>query len=221
MTKLVIFGLSNILSDLVDAAESIGLPVRAVVCHEKEDDHARSVSVAVRRGEWARIGQTPDVMDLNDFTPMPDDAFLLGPTTPRRESLAALVAARWPNHFATLVHSTAYVSRLATLSPGVFVGANSVIAPGTTLDQHVFVNRGVTIGHDNTIGKFSRIQPGSAIGGLSRFGKAVTVGIGARTVERLHIGDGAVIAGGSVVFRDVKAHTLVAGNPARFSKLLD
>lgn len=221
MTKLVIFGTSNILSDLVDAAHSIALAVRAIVRHEKEDDDPRSISLAVRLESWARIGQKPDVMDITGFTPEPDDVFLLGPTTPRREALAALVTAQWHSNFVTLVHRTAYVSSLATLSPGVFVGANSVIAPGTTLEKHVFVNRGVTIGHDNIVGEYSRIQPGAALGGLSRIGRGVTIGIGARTLERLNIGDGAVVAGGSVVVRDVSARTLVAGAPARVSKNLD
>jgi sugar O-acyltransferase (sialic acid O-acetyltransferase NeuD family) len=220
MAHLVIFGLSNILSDLVDAATSIRMMVRVVVRHEQEEEDQRSVPLAARLKAWAHIGQKPVVLDLNDFVPVPEDVFLLGPTTPKRKILAALVTAQWPNKFITLVHRTAYVSPMATLSPGVFIGANSVVAAGTTLEEHVFVNRGATIGHDNIVGAFSRIQPGAALGGLSQIGKGVTIGIGARTVERLHIGDDAVVAAGSVVVRDVASRTLVAGSPARFSKNL-
>src|ERR1700686_1306489 len=53
----------------------------------------------------------------------------LGPTTPARAALAAELQKRFDLHFHTLVHGTAYVSPLAKLGDGVFVGANSVIGP--------------------------------------------------------------------------------------------
>ena len=108
--------------------------------------------------------------------------------------------------------------QLATIGAGTFVGARSVIAAGAALGEHVFVNRGVTIGHDTRIGAFSRIQPGSAIGGLSRLGRGVTVGIGATLIERLVIGDNAVIGAGSTVLNDVPENVVVVGTPAAVKK---
>jgi sugar O-acyltransferase (sialic acid O-acetyltransferase NeuD family) len=220
MRPLVIFGTSNIISDLVDAAMSVGWSVRAIVRHDAEDMDPRSVSLADRLSQWATVGIRPAVLDLDNYHPLPDDACILGPTTPTRARLAALVKDRWGIEFTTLVHRTAYVSPLAHLGQGTFIGANSVVAPGTSLAEHVFVNRGVTVGHDNKIGAFCRIQPGAALGGLSEYGIGVTVGIGARTLERLHVGEGAVIAGGAVVLEDVPAHVMVAGVPARIKKHL-
>lgn len=46
-------------------------------------------------------------------------------------------------------------------------------------------------------------------------GNDVWFGGGVTVVPGVSIGDGAVIAAGSVVVHDVPAHTLVAGNPAR------
>jgi sugar O-acyltransferase (sialic acid O-acetyltransferase NeuD family) len=221
MRQLVIFGTSNILSDLVDAAMSVGWSVRAIVCHDAEDSDPRSVSLADRLDQWAALGINPAVLDLGSYCPQPDDACLLGPTTPSRARLAAIVKDRWRIHFATLVHRTAYVSPLAQLGEGTFVGANSIVAPGTKMAEHVFVNRGVTVGHDNQIGAFCRIQPGAALGGLSEFGAGVTIGIGARTLERLRVGEGVVIAGGAVVLEDVPDHVMVAGVPARIKKRLE
>lgn len=218
--SLVIFGTSNILSDLVDAALSVGWSVRAIVRHDAEDTDPRSVSLENRLTQWAKAGIRLNVLELNDYDPRPDDACLLGPTTPTRARLAALVQDRWGIQFTTLVHRTAYVSPLAKLGQGTFIGANSVVAPGTSLAEHVFVNRGVTVGHDNTIGAFCRIQPGAALGGLSDYEAGVTVGIGARMLERLRIGEGAVIAGGAVVLEDVPAYVMVAGVPARIKKQL-
>jgi sugar O-acyltransferase (sialic acid O-acetyltransferase NeuD family) len=160
------------------------------------------------------------VQHLQDFIPGPDELYILGPTTPTRAALAHELATRFNLPFTTLVHPTAYVSKLATLSQGVFVGAKTAIGPGVRLDEHVFINRGVTIGHDTHIGAFSRIQPGSNLGGLSQVGRGVTIGIGATLIERLIIGANAYVGAGAVVIADVAADTLVVGNPARFSKSL-
>lgn len=219
--RLVIFGASNIVSDIADAAWSVGLRTRAVVLHEYEELHPRSIPLSERVRMLEDLGGVPRIEQFERFEPEPGDVYILGPTTPRRSALAAEVQARWGLTFTNLVHRTAYVSPGARLGPGVFVGACSVISPGTTLAEHVFVNRGVTIGHDNVIGSFSRIQPGAALGGLSRIGRGVTVGLGARLYERLVVGDGAIVAAGAVVRHDVEAFVLMAGSPARLMKRLE
>lgn len=203
--KLVIFGASNILSDIFDCALANGLAVSAVVIHQPESAGSRDIAVAERVQAWGRFGPVPAVLPFDAFQPGADEAYLLGPTTPTRKQLADELQRRFGLDFCSLVHPTAYVSPLATLGAGVFVGARSAIAPGAVLGEHVFVNRGVTIGHDTHIGAFSRLQPGCNVGGLSRFGTGVTIGIGATVVERLVVGDGAFIGAGAIVAADVPA----------------
>lgn len=218
--RLVIFGASNIVSDLFECALANGLIPAKVVLHLPEGSGERDIPVAQRAASLAPLCTPPAIQALDEFEPGPDEVYLLGPTTPTRATLAALLTERFGLQFHTLVHPTAYVSPLATLGPGVFVGANSAIASGAVLAEHVFVNRGATIGHDTQIGAFSRIQPGSNLGGLSHLGRGVTVGIGATLLERLVIGDNAVIAAGAAVLRDVPESTLVAGVPATIRKRL-
>ena len=216
--RLVIFGASNILSDLFDCALANGLLPAKVVIHLPENRDERSIPVAQRVAQLAPLCPPPVIAPLAEFRPAADEVYLLGPTTPTRAALAAEVQRRFALAFHTLVHPTAYVSPLATLARGTFVGARSVIAAGAALDEHVFVNRGATIGHDTCIGAFSRIQPGSAVGGLSKLGRGVTVGIGATLVERLSIGDNAVIGAGSIVLKDVPENVVVFGSPATIRK---
>src|SRR6266478_3425733 len=149
--RLVIFGASNIISDLFDCALANHLVPAKVVLHLAEDDGDRSVPVAVRVASLAPLCTPPVIETLDEFRPAPGEVYLLGPTTPTRATLAAEVTNRFHLPFHTLIHPTAYVSPLAALGPGVFVGANSAIAPGAVLEEHVFVNRGATIGHDTRI----------------------------------------------------------------------
>lgn len=213
--KLVIFGLSNFLSDLFDCAHANGFVLHKVVVHHPESPGPRDVPLAQRLAAFARLATPPAVQALDDFRPEQGECYLLGPTTPERAELAQELDRRHGLDFCTMVHPTAYVSPLAQLGQGVFVGARSVIAPGVCLGAHVCVNRGVTIGHDTRIGAFSRIQPGANIGGLSMIGGGVTIGLGATLVERLVLGDGVTVGAGAVLLRDLPSGVVATGVPAR------
>lgn len=218
--RLVIFGSSNIVSDLFDCALANGLIPAKVVLHLPESAGERDIPLAARIAALKGLCDVPQVETLDAFQPGADELYLLGPTTPTRANLAAELERRFGLRFHTLVHPTAYVSPLARLGQGVFVGAKSVIGPGACLGDHVFVNRGVTIGHDTHIGSYSRIQPGANLGGLSRIGRGVTISIGATLLERLVIGNGASVGAGAVAIADVPDDVLVLGVPAKFKKIL-
>ena len=51
-----------------------------------------------------------------------------------------------------------------------------------------------------------------------RLGDDVWVGSGAILLPGVTVGDGAIVAAGAVVTRDVEPRTVVGGNPARFIK---
>jgi sugar O-acyltransferase (sialic acid O-acetyltransferase NeuD family) len=213
--RLVIFGLSNFLSDIFDCALANGLVLHKVVVHHAEKPAPRDVPLTQRLEALARIVTPPAVQALDAFRPGEHECYLLGPTTPKRAALARELNGRHGLMFCTLVHPTAYVSPLAELGQGVFVGARSVIAPGARLGEHVCVNRGVTIGHDTSIGAFSRIQPGANLGGLSTIGNGVTIGLGATLIERLVLGDGVTVGAGAVLLQDLPPGVVAAGVPAR------
>lgn len=214
--KLVIFGVSNILSDLFDCALANGLALHKIVVHHQETVGPRDVPLTKRLEALARIATPPAVQMFDAFRPEADECYLLGPTTPERAALAQELAQRHGLAYCTLVHPTAYVSPLAQLGQGVFVGARSVIAPGVCLEEHVFINRGVTIGHDTRIGAFSRVQPGANLGSLSMIGRGVTIGLGATLIERLVLGDRVTVGAGAVLLQDLPAGVLATGVPARF-----
>jgi sugar O-acyltransferase (sialic acid O-acetyltransferase NeuD family) len=218
--RLVILGASNIVSDLFDCALANDLPPAKVVLHWPEAVGERDIPLAARIAALEGLCAPPCVEMLDDFHPCAGELYLLGPTAPARDGLAAEIERRFGLRYHSLIHPAAYVSPLAQLGEGVFVGASSVIGPGVRLGDHVFVNRGVTIGHDTQIGSFSRVQPGANLGGLSRIGSGVTIAIGATVLERLVIGDGAFVGAGAVVTKDVADGVRVFGGPAKFRPAL-
>lgn len=218
--QLVIFGASNILSDLCDCALANGLQPSKVVLHLADAGGDRSLDIHERIAALAPYCTPPVLQQLDDFTPADGERYLLGPTTPAREALALELKRRFALTFMTLIHPSACVSPMSRIGEGGFVGANSVVAPGAVLGEHVFVNRGATIGHDTHIGAFSRIQPGANLGGLSRIGRGVTVAIGATLIERLVVGDRAFIGAGALITKDVAADELVLAVPSQARKSL-
>lgn len=90
------------------------------------------------------------------------------------------------------------------------IGSNVLIAGNVTImsrHDHVFTEPGVTI-WDSSRGKDE----------LTVIGNDVWIGQNAIIMAGVKIGDGSVIAAGSVVTKDVAPCTVVGGNPARCLK---
>lgn len=219
-THLVIFGASNILSDLVECALANRLMPSKIILDLPEPSGTRDLSLADRIKKWAPVCPAPIVESLENFYPQEGELYILGPTTPSREHLLAKVLEQHALQFCTLIHPTAHVSGMATIGDGVFVGAGSLIGPGALIENHVFINRGVTIGHDTHIGSFTRIQPGCNIGGLTTIGRSASIGIGATIIDRIVMGDHAALAAGSTLLNDLPSKMMAAGSPAIVKKPL-
>lgn len=214
MPDIVVFGASNFLSDLADCAHANGLRISRVVIDQDQPPDPRDVPLRERVRGFEQLGMAVHIERIEAFEPRAGELYVIGPTTPRRFALVKRLQQRYGLRFHTLVHPRAFVSPLAEMGEGCFVGAGSVLAPGVRLGAHVFVNRGVTIGHDTAIESYARLQPGANLGGLTRVGRGSTVGLGATVLERLVIGSETVVAAGAVVTSDLPDRVMAAGVPA-------
>lgn len=219
-TNLVIFGASNILSDIVECALAKELVPSKIILDLPEPSGTRDLSIDDRIKTWAHVCPAPIVESFKNFNPQEGELYILGPTTPSRENLLNKVLQQYALKFYTLIHPTAYISSMATIGDGVFVGAGSLIGPGALIENHVFINRGVTIGHDTHVQSFTRIQPGCNIGGLTNIGRSVSIGIGATIIDRIVVGNHSLLAAGSVLLDDLPSKMMAAGSPAIVKKHL-
>ena len=111
------------------------------------------------------------------------------------------------------------VSTLTTIESDMIMEGTVIfpgvrIAIGCQIKRNVVINYNAVIGHDTVIGDHSVISPGVNLGGRIIGGEAVLYGIGASVLQRIKIGNGAVIAAGSSVWLHVPDDITMVGVPA-------
>ncbi len=99
------------------------------------------------------------------------------------------------------------------------------IHPGAEIGEGLFIDHGmgVVIGETSDIGDNVTLYQGVTLGGTSlqrtkrhpTLGNNVVVGVGAKLIGNITIGEGAKIGAGSVVITSVPAHATVVGVPGR------
>ncbi len=98
------------------------------------------------------------------------------------------------------------------------LAAETEIGAGTELG---YGGLGIVIHKDARLGRDVRVAPGVVIGGRSEqpgvpvIGDRVKIGVGAKILGPIKIGDGALIGANAVVIHDVAPGAVVVGVPAR------
>jgi sugar O-acyltransferase (sialic acid O-acetyltransferase NeuD family) len=145
----------------------------------------------------------------------PGETFLVAIARPEvRRRMVDVLLARGLGA-ATVVHPRAIVGPETTLGVGVLVLGGAHVSSSISIGDHVQVHYNATVGHDAVLDELVTVYPGANVSGSVHLEPEVTVGSAAVVLQGLTVGKGAFVGAGAVVTRDVRAGTVVVGNPAR------
>lgn len=111
--------------------------------------------------------------------------------------------------FATLVASSATVSRTAKLGEGVQVLPRATVNAGASIGMQTILNSGSLIEHDCHIENYVHIAPGATICGGTTIREMTQVGPNSVVAQGLNIGEYSIIGAGVSVVRSIERYTKV------------
>lgn len=121
-----------------------------------------------------------------------------------------------PEMMATFVHPSAYVAPNVIIKEGCVIMPHVMISAGTTIGRNSLIMGGVGIGHNTNIGEFNHIAMQSVVGSYIETAIGVHFGLNCTIREYLKIGEYSTIGMGAVLTKDVGAHEMWVGVPAKF-----
>jgi len=105
------------------------------------------------------------------------------------------------------------VQKNARIGKNCKISSHTFVCEGVTIEDNVFVGHGVMFINDS-YPRATKVEPTVVRQGAS-------IGSGATILANVTIGEHALIGAGSVVTRDVPAHAIVAGCPARLLRFAE
>ena len=104
------------------------------------------------------------------------------------------------------------------------ISSHTFICEGVTIEDEVFIGHGVTFINDTypratSDGRLQTEADWKVERTLVRRG--ASIGSGATVLPNVTVGENAIVGAGSIVTHDVPPNTIVAGNPARFLRLVE
>lgn len=117
--------------------------------------------------------------------------------------------------FATLIASTAKVSRHAQIGEGSVVMHNAFVNAGAMVGVNCIINTASNLEHDVAIGDNTHVSTGVMVNGDCKVGERVFIGSQSVIVNGITICDDAIIGAGSVVHRPIDSAGIYFGNPAK------
>lgn len=115
---------------------------------------------------------------------------------------------------ATLVASTARVSRHATLGEGTVVMHYAFVNAGALVGNNCIINTFANIEHDVVVGDQCHISTGTMVNGDCKIGERCFIGSLSVVANGVSVGDDIVVGAGSLVRKSIKEKGIYSGNPA-------
>lgn len=111
--------------------------------------------------------------------------------------------------FATIVASSAQVSKHATIAPGTVVLHNACINAGAQIGHGCIINTLACIEHDTIIEDYCHISTGAIINGGSKIGRATFIGSQAIIAQSINIPPECVVSAGEFINKTITSKGII------------
>ena len=115
---------------------------------------------------------------------------------------------------ATIIASTARVSKYATVGEGTVVMHQAFVNAGAQIDDNCIINTFCNIEHDAHVGAQSHISTGTMVNGDCAVGERVFIGSQSVLANGIEVADDIIVGAGSFVRKTIRQKGIYSGNPA-------
>ena len=115
---------------------------------------------------------------------------------------------------ATIIASTAHVSKYAELGEGTVIMHHAFVNAGAKIGDNCIINTFVNIEHDAEVGNQCHISTGTMVNGECKIGENSFIGSQSVCANCIEIASDIIVGAGSVVRKSIRVKGIYAGNPA-------
>ena len=205
MKSLILIGGGGHCKSVIEVAESVGYEIKGIL------DMPDEVGKEVLPGHKV-IGtddEIPQYVEECDF--IITVGFIKNPAL--RIKLYNKVKAAG-GRLATIIASTAHVSKYAELGEGTVIMHHAFVNAGAKIGDNCIINTFVNIEHDAVVGNQCHISTGTMVNGECKIGENCFIGSQSVCANCIEIASDIIVGAGSVVRKSIRMKGIYAGNPA-------
>lgn len=116
--------------------------------------------------------------------------------------------------FATIVASTAHVSKYSKIGEGTVIMHHAFVNAGAKIGDNCIINTFVNIEHDAVVGNQCHISTGTMVNGECKIRENCFIGSQSVCANSIEIVSDVIVGAGSVVRKSLRIKGVYAGNPA-------
>lgn len=202
--NLILIGGGGHCKSVIDVAESAGYNILGIL--DMPEDIGKSVL------DYKVIGTDDDIPQFADKAEfIITVGFIKSPAIRMRIFDKVREAG---GKLATVISSTAHVSRYASIGEGTVVMHQAVVNAGARIGENCIINTFCNIEHDAVIGDQCHISTGTMVNGDCKVGKMCFIGSQSVLANGISICDDVIVGAGSLVRKNILKPGIYSGNPA-------
>lgn len=205
MKSLILIGGGGHCKSVIEVAESAGYEIKGIL------DMPDEVGKEVLPGHKV-IGtddEIPQYVEECDF--VITVGFIKNPALRIKLYNKVKVAG---GRLATIIASTAHVSKYAELGEGTVIMHHAFVNAGAKIGDNCIINTFVNIEHDAEVGNQCHISTGTMVNGECKIGENSFIGSQSVCANCIEIASDIIVGAGSVVRKSIRVKGIYAGNPA-------